>query len=114
MKTFVMGMATLAIVVAGVTTSRADFKESLSWCISSYTKEPGELDCANEYVATYPECLTSGGRSCLMKKAVASAKDAKCDMAFRLALICQCHSDGGRSEIEAAGKQAVCDFLKSR
>lgn len=107
-------VAMLLVFVGATPEAFADFKDSLQWCIGNYSRDPGETNCPGDYVATYPECLTGGGRACLMSKAIQAAKANDCANAFRLAQICQCHNDGARDEIRAAGPQAVCDFLKTR
>jgi hypothetical protein len=35
-------------------------------CIGYYASSPAELQCQDNYVAAYPECLLGGGRACLM------------------------------------------------
>jgi len=114
-----MGIATrliaaLALVLSLGGTARADFKGSLDWCIGNHTTDPGETNCEANYVATYPECLTGGGRACLMTKAIASAKANDCANAFRLSKICQCHNGAAATEIGNAGESAVCGYLKAK
>jgi hypothetical protein len=94
--------------------AHADYKGNLDWCIGNHTVDPGMTDCPDQYAATYPKCLTEGGRACLMGKAIQSAKDSDCSNAFKLSKICQCHNGGAQTEIANAGQQAVCDYLKTK
>jgi predicted Rossmann-fold nucleotide-binding protein len=112
MKHYTVGA--VMCVVACAAGARADLKENLDWCIASRTADLGMIDCPEQYVKTYPECVMGGGRACLMENAVRSAKANDCANAFRLALICQCHNDGARKEFVSAGAQAVCAYLKTR
>jgi hypothetical protein len=74
----------------------------------------GSVDCPDKYAVTYPECVVSGGRASLMKKAIQSAKDGDYANAFRLAQICQCHNVNARDKIRDAGQKAVGDYLKTK
>jgi hypothetical protein len=67
-----------------------------------------------KYAATYPECWVSGGRSCMMKKAIQSAKDNDCSNALRVSQITQCHNVTARELIRDAGQDAVCQYLKTK
>src|SRR5438105_15418042 len=71
--------------------------------------DSGAPDCPQEYIGTYPVCLVSGNRSCLMREARARVRDGDYDMAFRLVLATQCHNAGAQQKIAAAGRQAVCE-----
>jgi hypothetical protein len=84
---------------------------NINWSIGN----TGAPDCPEQYAA-YPECLLPGrgNRSCLMSKAIQSAKDNDCANAFRLTLITQCHNAGAQQSIAAAGQEAVCNYLKKK
>jgi Protein of unknown function (DUF1036) len=71
----------------------------------------GETNCVDEYVATYPKCAASGGRSCLMAIAEQSARDNDCANTMKLALITQCHNDAATQRIQTAGLFQVCQYL---
>lgn len=87
-----------------------EWQVHLDWC--KHNRDAGgAVNCQDDYAATYPACLISGGRSCLMGKAVQSAHDHDCENAFKLALICQCHSAEAQSAIRQAGVMAVCNYL---
>ena len=81
----------------------------LDWCKG----DSGQVDCPSAYLATYPECIYKGGRSCLMSKAIDSAKANNCSWAFQLSLICQCHNTEAATQIAVAGQDAVCGYLKT-
>jgi hypothetical protein len=86
-------------------------RANLDWSIGN----TGAPDCPLEYAA-YPECLLpgSGARSCLMQKAIASAKANDCSNAFRLSLITQCYNQEAQKGIAAAGPEAVCTYLRKK
>src|SRR5262249_12992995 len=69
----------IAIMLALGGIANADFKGNLDWCIGNHTVDPGQTNCPGDYAATYPECLTGGGRACLMTKAIDSAKANDCN-----------------------------------
>jgi hypothetical protein len=90
-----------------------NWRANIDWCIGN-SDAGGSVDCPDKYV-TYPECIVSGGRSCLMKKAIQSAKDKDYANSFRLAQICQCHNVGARDGIiYCGGQQGVGDYLKAK
>jgi hypothetical protein len=93
---------------------KPDWQKHLDWSIGNHTTDPGETNCVEQYVATEPACITAGGRSCLMQRAIDSAKASNYDYALRLSLITQCHNGNAQSQIAAAGKQAVGDYLRSK
>jgi hypothetical protein len=87
----------------------ARVRADLLWSIGN----TGNPDCPLQY--PYPECIVPGrGRSCLMLKAVASAKANDCANAFRLAVITQCHNKQAQQGILAAGTEPVCNFLRTQ
>lgn len=85
-------------------------KGNLDWCIGN----TGAPDCPLEYARSYAECLSSGNRSCLLRKAIDSAKAGDCANAFRLALMCQCHNPGAQKSLGDAGQEGVCSYLKAK
>jgi uncharacterized membrane protein len=87
---------------------RPQWQEEIDWCKRN-GDAGGSVDCPLLYA--YPECIVSGGRSCLMRKASQSARDGDCANAFRQALTCQCHNQGARDLIAQAGQDAVCRYL---
>jgi hypothetical protein len=87
-----------------------DAKQHVDWAIGN----TGHPNCADQYIATYPACLLEGNRSCLMRKAIESARSRDCNNAVRLTLITQCHSSSAQQQIAAAGADAVCTYLASR
>lgn len=90
--------------------TKPDWQLGIDWAIG----DSGPPNCPELYLGTYPECLASGNRSCLMRKAIQSAKDGDCNNAFRLTLITQCHNPAAAQALAAAGSQAVCDYLKTK
>jgi hypothetical protein len=88
----------------------ATWQQDIDWSIG----DSGAPDCIDQYLATLPECLTSGNRSCMMRHAIQAAKDGNCQWAMRLTLITQCHNAGAAQGIAHAGEQAVCAYLKTK
>jgi len=96
-----------ALVKAG---DKPDWMKHIDWSIGN----TGPVDCPEQYLATYPECIFGGGRACLMSKAIESAKANNCSWAFRLTLITQCHNGAAQTSIANAGQDAVCNYLKTK
>ncbi len=86
------------------------WQQQIDWCKHN-SDAGGAVNCRADYLVTYPECLISGGRQCLMGKARQSALDNDCENAFRLAMICQCHNDVAAQMIQTAGVNKVCNYL---
>jgi hypothetical protein len=83
----------------------------IDWAIGN----TGAPDCPQLYAATYPECLWNGrNRSCLMEKAIASAKANDCANSFRLTVITQCHNGAAATELAQAGQDNICNYLKTK
>jgi uncharacterized membrane protein len=82
----------------------------IDWC-SNNRDAGGSVDCPELYLGTYPACMVSGGRSCLISKAKALAHSGNCDDALRVTLICQCKNQEAKDAIEAAGARQVCGYL---
>ena len=111
----VFALVILALMAApGRAQVKPDWQKHCDACIGYYTADPAALSCQGDYAATYPECLTGGGRACLMVRAVAAAKSGDCEKAFKLTLICQCHDGAAQEHLKMAGKPAVCDYLKTK
>ena len=89
------------------------WQDNINWSIGNSTGAD-QVNCPDQYLATEPAALTSGGRAALMRRAIESAKANNCDYAMRLTLITQCHNAAAQQEIAAAGQQAVCDYLKTK
>lgn len=104
------GQGVIAGVVQLEPVVQRSWQEHLIWCIGN-TDAGGSVDCVSQYLATYPGCWMSGGRSCLMGKARQSAVANDCANAFALAIQCQCHNPGAASQIRGAGQAAVCQYL---
>lgn len=91
-----------------------NWQKNLSWCIGN-TDAGGAVNCSADYATTYPECIASGGRSCIMGKAINSAKAGDKANAYRLSLMCQCHNTGAKDGIMyCAGQDAVANYLKAK
>jgi len=103
----------LGVGVLAARAQKPEWQLHIDWCIQN-SDAGGSVDCADKYAVTYPECILAGGRSCLMKKAIQSAKDGDYANAYRLAQICQCHNVTARDEIRDAGQKAVGDYLKTK
>jgi hypothetical protein len=93
---------------------KPDWQSHIDWSIGNHTTDPGETNCVDQYVATEPACITGGGRSCLMRRAIDSAKANNCSYALRLTLITQCHNGGAQQAIGGVGQDAVCIYLKTK
>jgi hypothetical protein len=91
-------------------TAGGNWKDHLDWAMS----DDGAPDCADLYIVTNPECLAHGNRSCIMNKAIESAKAGNYVNAFRLALITECHNNGAQMDLARAGQKAVCEYLKTK
>ena len=102
-----------ALLGPAVYGQKPDWQKHLDWSISN-SDAGGSVDCPDKYLTTYPECQVSGGRSCMMKKAIQSAKDNDCANALRVSLITQCHNTPARDQISRAGQAAVCRYLKTK
>jgi hypothetical protein len=117
LRVAVFGVVFLTSMVSSAQVSCAqqpDWQKHLDWSSGNYTTDPGQANCQADYLATYPACLTGGGRACLMTKAIASAKANDCANALRVSLITQCHNGGAQSQIGGAGADAVCNYLKTK
>jgi cathepsin L len=99
--------------VAILEKEKPDWQRHLDWAMSN-RDAGGSVNCTDKYLATYPECVINGGRSCLMNKAISSAKAGDCDNALRVSAITQCHNPSAAQQIQAAGAQAVCSYLKTK
>lgn len=88
--------------------SKPDWQMDIDWARG----DTGGVDCPALYMATYPECIYKGGRSCLMSKAIDSAHANNCSWAFQLTLITQCHNSSQAIALAQAGQQAICDYEK--
>ena len=93
--------------------SAGDWRAHLSWCAQNdgggYL-EPGP--CHQRFVALgVVNCITAGGRACLMAQARGAASAGDCPVAYEMAAACQCQSPGAESDIRSAGVSAVCKWL---
>ena len=104
----------IALFTPPVSADKPDWQKHIDWAIGNHTTDPGETNCPEQYVATEPACVTGGGRSCLMARAIDSAKHNNCNYAMRLTLITQCHNQGAQQTLGEAGQQAVCDYEKTK
>lgn len=93
---------------------RPDWQIHIDWAVANVTSDPGETNCVDKYLATEPSCVMDGGRSCLMQKAIKSAKAGDCSRAIRLTLITQCHNQAAQQAILEAGESAMCAYLKAK
>jgi hypothetical protein len=88
-----------------------DLKGQIGWC----AQETGPAQCPATYQAVRAsDCLGSGNRSCLVRKATEAAAANDCDRAYQLVYACQCGSgqEAGRDVIRSAGPAGVCKVLK--
>src|SRR5690349_4776071 len=107
-----MAVAQDAQKCSQLSAANQNWKGAIEWCIGN-TDAGGAVNCPQEYI--YPECIASGGRSCIMKKGIQSAKDNDDANAYRQALVCQCHNTGARDGIMyCAGQKAVADYLRTK
>ena len=108
----------LLLIVSGSTVAfsqdKPDWQKHIDWSIGNHTSDPGETNCVDQYTVTEPACIVGGGRACLMVRAIDSAKANNCPYALRLTLITQCHNGGAQQAIGSAGRDAVCDYLKTK
>jgi len=90
---------------------RSEWMEHVDWSVSNHDAG-GSTDCPGEY--PYPGCILAGGRACLMRQAIASAKAGDCGTAFRVTQVTQCHNPRAKQAIINAGMGPVCSYLKSK
>lgn len=105
--------ACLSLPGSDITAQKPDWQRHCDWCIANVTGAD-EVNCPDQYLGSYPACLTNGGRACLMQKAIESARANDYNNSFRLALICQCHSRLAQNQIQVAGPQAVGRYLRTK
>ena len=91
-----------------------DWQKHIDWCIQNYTTDPGETNCASEYLGVAPECILGGGRACLLRKAISVAKTGNCSSANSIVLLCQCHNPGARQSLVEVGERSVCAYLSKK
>ena len=85
----------------------------LDWATANETG-PDDLGCPKYYTETAPECLSGGGRACLMRFATQAAQAHDDDAAFRLALITECHDPAGVQSLAEAGHELVGEYLRTK
>jgi len=105
----IMGAA-LVPTTSLVYAQKPDWQSHIDWSIGN----TGAPDCPDQYAQTEGHCLAEGNRSCMMRRAIDSAKSNNCSYAMRLTLITQCHNAGAQQAIGAAGEPAVCQYLKGK
>ena len=98
---------------AALEKQKPDWEQNLDWSMNN-RDAGGSVDCQDRYLSTYPECMLRGGRSCIMEKAISSAKAGDCENALRSALITQCHNPKAAQQIQEAGAPEVCSYLKTK
>jgi hypothetical protein len=107
---FLAAVVMISALPLHVKADKPEWQGNIDWSIGN----TGAPDCADQYVATEAHCLTEGNRSCLMRRAIDSAKANNCSYAMRLTLITQCHNAHAQQTIGAAGEAAVCAYLKGK
>lgn len=103
-------VGTRAIVRAADSPCDKECQGNIDWSIGN----TGAPDCPDQYIATEPKCLTEGNRSCLMRRAIDSAKHNNDSYAKRLTLITQCHNGNAQKSIGRASEKAVGDYLRTK
>ncbi len=88
--------------------SSSVWQANIDWSL----RDTGPVDCARSY-AKYETCVESGGRSCLMRRAIEAALHEDDSTALQLTLITQCHNPDAARTIKQAGPSAVGDYLRS-
>jgi hypothetical protein len=92
--------------------SSEEWQQHILWSIRN-ADAGGSVDCPNAYIGVAPECLATGGRSCVMRKAIDAAERNKQAEAVRLSLITQCHNPQAADQIRSLGPQALTAYLTS-
>ena len=108
---FILGAS--ANVVAADGECDKECKGNIDWSIGNSTGAD-QVNCPDQYVATEPKCLAEGGRACLMRRAIDSAKHNNDSYAKRLTLITQCHNGNAAASIGRASEKAVGDYLRTK
>jgi hypothetical protein len=102
--------AALVQTTSVVHAERPEWQNHIDWSIG-YTGAP---DCPDQYARTEPHCLAEGNRSCLMRRAIQSAKRNNCSYAMRLTLITQCHNPSAQQALVRGGVFPICQYLKGK
>lgn len=110
MRSVMAGVFILALSVPIMRAEKPDWQKGIDWAVGN----TGEPNCKEEYVKTEPKCLVEGNRSCLMARAIDSAKHDNYAYAMRLTLITQCHNGGAQKQLGEAGQKAIGDYLKTK
>ncbi|MBY5698504.1 hypothetical protein [Rhizobium leguminosarum] len=91
------------------------------------TENTGVPNCEGMYMAAnMNHCLAAGvsayagrdpprwvgNRSCVMASAIGNAHAGNCGGAFGLTLLTQCHNGAAQTQLQQAGPDRVCEFLK--
>jgi hypothetical protein len=108
------GAVNLSISPCGASVSRGsqvvrDWRKDIDWS----SQNTGSPNCPGEYVGLATVCLLNGNRKCLIREAIAAAKDRQCPLASRLAIVSQCHNPEASHAIAEAGESAVCTYLQT-
>ena len=106
-------LALTLVIHSGSAAQKPVWQQRCDWCITDRSGADG-VGCPEQYEQTLPECLTLGGRACLMEKGIAAAKAKDDARAFTLALICQCHDQEALNDVNAAGAKNVADYLRTK
>ncbi|MEO8753089.1 MAG: hypothetical protein ABI624_10450 [Casimicrobiaceae bacterium] len=97
--------------LAGVASGADDLQSAIQSC----AQDTGPANCPATYQAVRAsDCLGSGNRECLIRKAKEAAGANDCDRAYQLVYACQCGStqEPGKTLVKAAGAAGVCKYFK--
>ena len=89
------------------------WQDDIRWAQNNKTG-PDLVNCPDQYGGRRLNCLTNGGRWCLMNMARDEAAKGQCNMAFEETLVTQCHNGAAQTRLRNAGQDPVCEFLAPR
>ncbi|MFC6448117.1 hypothetical protein [Shinella zoogloeoides] len=95
---------------SGTALAEDSWQNDVTWSM----QDTGPADCNAAYAQLGVDaCLGQGNRACVMEHAVQAAEEGKCQRAFRLTSMTQCHNGAAQARLLAAGFRAVCAYIKN-
>lgn len=123
MKVVVLALVTIFSSISA-SAQNDNWKEHLRWSANN----TGVADCEEQYKHLGQEAgecaivgagarvrdMGIGNRKCLIAVARKTAANGQCGLAFSMALTTQCHNGAAQQELQAAGSEAVCNWLQGK
>lgn len=96
--------------IGGAAFAQDSWQNDVSWAM----QDTGPADCDGAYAQLGVDaCLGKGNRACVMEHAVKAAEEGKCQRAFRLTSMTQCHNGAAQARLLAAGFKTICDYIRN-